>query len=168
MAGVLFVGMFNRETLGFLLVLWTLEHWLPTRSRAQTARLLMLAAVCVGVYFGIRWARGFETYRLLMIAENLQMLKILPPGFDPYTRVAGYFWLILLGPSTLFAWRGMTRPGSPHFLRASLATAALFFVVAWLFAAIIEVRVLVPMVALMLPAVVHGLSEPAPAPGTVG
>ena len=83
MAGVLFVGMFNRETLGFLLVLWTLEHWLPTRSRAQTARLLMLAAVCVGVYFGIRWARGFETYRLLMIAENLQMLKILPPGFDP-------------------------------------------------------------------------------------
>jgi hypothetical protein len=160
LAGVLLVGMLNRETIGFVLLLWIVHHWLPSPSLVESRRVLFLAAVCIAVYVGLRWARGFETYRLVMIGENLQMLKLLPPGFDPYTRVAGYFWLILFGPATLLAWRGLKQPGAPRYLRSSLVTALLFFVVAWLFAAIIEVRVFVPMIALMLPAALYGAAEP--------
>ena len=160
LAGVLLVGMLNRETTGFLLLFWTLAHWRTVRTTGGAATLLLLFAVCAGVYLTLRWARGWETYRLVMIAENLQMLKVLPPGFDPYTRVAGYFWLVLLGPSTFFAWRGLRRPGAPPIFRASLVTAATFFVVAWLFAAIIEVRVLVPLVPLVLPAALYYAAEP--------
>lgn len=160
LAAVLLVGMLNRETMGFLLLFWGLQNWWPSRTRRATIGLLFLFAVCVSVYAGVRWVRGWETYRLVMIAENLEMLKLLPAGFDPYTRVAGYFWLVMLGPAAFFAWRGVRRPGAPVVFRASLVTASVFFVVAWLFAAIIEVRVFVPLVPLLLPPVVAYLSEP--------
>ena len=159
-ASVLGIGMLNRETIGFLVLVWALEHWWRSRSTGATKTLVFLVAVCAGVYVTLRWARGLESYRLVMIAENLQMLRLLPAGFDPYTRVAGYFWLVLFGPSTYFALRGLKRQGAPTFFRSSLVTASAFFIVAWLFAAIIEVRVFVPLVPLVLPPALYYFAGP--------
>ena len=156
--------MFNRETTGFLLVLWALDRFASGVTREAVIRAAGLAAVVAAVYLGMRWARGFESYRLVMLPENLQILKILPAGFDPYTRVAGYFWLALFGPLTFFAIKAAGRPGAPPIFRASLMVGAMFFAVAWLFAAIIELRVLVPLVPLLLPAVLsYFVGVPSPA-----
>ncbi|HVL68400.1 MAG TPA: hypothetical protein VM364_14150 [Vicinamibacterales bacterium] len=155
---ILAIGMLNRETMGFLAVLWAV-HRLPGDWRPVTlARGAAIFAVAGGVYVALRAVRGFEHYRMFMLDENLQMLKILPPGFDPYTRVAGYFWVVLLAVPAWLAWSGLRRPDAPRFFRSGFAVAALFLIVAWIFAAIIEVRVLVPALPLLLPGALHAFA----------
>jgi hypothetical protein len=158
LAAVLAIGMLNRETTGFLLVLWGLQRLAAGVTKETIARGAGLALIAFGVYAGVRWMRGYEPYRLLMLRENLEMLKVLPEGFDPYTRIAGYFWLVLFAPAAVLVVRAIKRSGSPVFFRSAFLTASLLLVVAWLFAAIIEVRVLMPIVPLLLPAVVYELS----------
>lgn len=87
-------------------------------------------------------------------------MKVLPAGFDPYTRIAGWFWLVLLAVPGWFAVEAALRPGSPSFFRSAVATAGLLVLVAWLFAAIIETRVFVPALPLLLPGAVAAFVEP--------
>jgi hypothetical protein len=159
LAIVLLIGMFNRETTGLLVLLWGLDRLLTSSVRQYVARGAGLAMIAAAAYLSVRWVRGFETYRLFMLPENLAILKILPAGFDPYTRVAGYFWLVIFGPAAVFAFKGAWRPDAPPFFRAGLITAGCFSVVAWLFAAIIELRVLTPLVPLLLPGALHRFAD---------
>ena len=154
-AVILLVGSFNRETIGFLAALWAIERLSRDRSAVTVFKAAAYFGICAAVYFGLRWARGFEHYRMFMLGENIQMLKLLPPGFDPYTRVAGYFWLLLVGAPASLAILGARRPGSPPFFRHAIVVALLYIAVVWLFAAIIESRVLVPTLALLLPPALH-------------
>ena len=155
LGAVLLAGMLNRETTGFLLLLWAADRIGSGGLRQHVVRGLALAGVVLCVYVSVRWLRGYESYRLFMLMENISMLKTLPAGFDPYTRVAGYFWLALFGPAAVFAVRGARRPDSPPFFKAALLTGGVLLIVVWLFAAIIEVRVLVPLFPLILPAALH-------------
>jgi hypothetical protein len=156
---ILLVGMINRETTGFLAVLWVLHRLSQERNAATLLKAVAYAAISVGVYVGLRWARGFEHYSMVMLRENLQMLKPLPPGFDLYTRVAAYFWLPLLGGPAAFAIAAARRPAAPLFFRSALVVAMLHFVVVWCFAAIAETRVFVPVLPLLLPPALHFFVE---------
>ena len=95
-----------------------------------------------------------------MVPKNLEYMRILPPGFDPYTRVAGFFWVFLLAWPGWLAFRASRQPQAPAFFRSACTIAALFVVVAWLFAAVIETRVFVPVLPLLLPGAVAAFAEP--------
>jgi hypothetical protein len=160
LCGILLVGMFNRETMGFLALLWAL-HRLPEGRSPETLRSgILLFGVVAAVYLGLRWARGFEHYEMWMLPKNLEYMKILPAGFDPYTRVAGFFWIALLGVPAWLAFTAWSTPGAPAFFRSAATIAGLFVAVACLFAAVIETRVFVPALPLLLPGAVAAFAPP--------
>jgi hypothetical protein len=160
LGAVLFVGMFNRETTGFLAILWAVDRFPHRRVPGVWWRAALLFGVCATVYVGLRWIRGFEGYQMWMVPMNLQYTKVLPAGFDPYTRVAGFLWLPLVAIPGWLACAGARRPGAPWFLTSGCIVAGLFVIVAWLFAAIIETRVFVPALPLLLPAAVAAFTDP--------
>jgi hypothetical protein len=164
---LLIVGMLNRETIGFLAVLWAVVR-LRDRGGASIpvaiARSTPYFAVCGAVYVLVRWIRGFEHYRMYMLPENISVLGTLPAGFDPYTRVAGYFSLLLLVPAFGLGVTALRARACPVFFSSALIVATLIAVVAWLFAAIIEVRVFVPVLPLIFPAAMAQFSEPIDRP----
>jgi hypothetical protein len=160
LALVLLVGMFNRETMGFVLLLWGLHRLQEWRSPRTIGVGLGLASICASVYVGLRWVRGFEPYDMWMVSRNLEYLTVLPAGFDPYTRIAGFFWIVLLGVPGWFAVQAVRRADAPVFYRSATIIAGLFIAIAWLFAAIIETRVFVPALPLLLPAALAGFVAP--------
>jgi hypothetical protein len=88
-----------------------------------------------------------------MLPENLRVVQLLPEGFDPYLRIAGLFWIALVAvPAGLSIWT-IRDPEAPRFMRASVITAGALLVVSLMLAAIIEVRVLTPLFALLAPPV---------------
>jgi hypothetical protein len=160
LAGILVVGMFNRETTGFVALLWARHRWPEWRRPETIGRAVLIFGTCAAVYIGLRWARGFEHYDMWMVSKNLDSMQVLPPGFDPYTRIAGFFWVILVGVPAWFAFDAARRPTSPPFFRHGCEIAASFVGIAWLFAAIIETRVFLPVLPLLLPAATAVFAEP--------
>jgi len=160
LGAILLIGMFNRETMAFLALLWAV-HRLPEWRRPETIRNgVLIFGICATVYVGLRWVRGFEHYEMWMVPKNLEYMKILPTGFDPYTRVAGFFWVMLLAVPGWLAFTSSRAPGAPAFFRSAVAIAGLFVVVAWLFAAVIETRVFIPVLPLLLPGAVAAFTAP--------
>jgi hypothetical protein len=160
LAAILLIGMFNRETTGFLALLWGVDR-MPEWRRGPTIRMaVLLFGICLAVYVGLRWTRGFEHYEMWMVPKNLEYSRVLPPGFDPFTRIAGFFWIVLLVVPGWFALEGARRSEAPRFFGSAWAIALLFVVVAWLFAAIIETRVFVPALPLLLPGAVAAFITP--------
>jgi hypothetical protein len=148
---ILAIGMLNRETTGFLTMLWACDRWPERAQRTTLLKAGAYAAIVVAAYAGIRGLRGFEHYKYWMVSENLKALQLLPEGFDPYLRVGGLFWLLLLAvPAALALW-AMRQPGVPSYMRAATLTAGAFLLVSLLLAAIIEVRVLTPLFPLLAP-----------------
>jgi hypothetical protein len=166
LAAILLVGMFNRETMAFLALLWGFQRWPEWRRRETIVHGLLIATICCGVYLALRWARGFEPYEMWMVQKNLTYLRVLPAGFDPYTRIAGFFWIVLLAAPALFAFSASRRPGAPDFLRSAWMTALVFVVIACLFAAIIETRVFLPVLPLLLPGAVAAFTDPVALEGS--
>ena len=163
LAGLLLVGLFNRETMGFLALLWALDRW-PERRRWQTiAAAAGIFGTSAAVYVGLRIVRGFEHYDMWMVPKNLSYLQVLPPGFDPYTRIFGFFWLLVVVIPLWIAWTGARQSGAPAFFRSAILIGALFSVVGWTFAAIIETRVFVPLAPLLLPGAVAAFRQAKPA-----
>jgi hypothetical protein len=95
-----------------------------------------------------------------MLDQNLAVLKILPPGFDPYTRVVGYLGLVFLIIPTWLAITGTRMPGTPAAFGRALPVAGLFVVIAFLFSAVAESRIFLPVVPLLLPAALRPIVEP--------
>jgi hypothetical protein len=160
LAVILAIGVLNRETMGFVALLWLLVHRREWRQRASQFRAAGLLAICAIAYVGPRWIRGFEHYDMWMLPRNLDYLDVLPPGFDPFTRVAGFFGILLLAVPVWLAWRAFRNPESPPFFRSALLVAVAFVVVAILFAAIIETRVFTSVLPLLLPGAVAGFARP--------
>jgi hypothetical protein len=154
LAIILLVGMFNRETMGFVAILWGIDRAPEWRRPATLRTAVLLFGICAAVYVGLRWARGFEHYEMWMVPKNLQYSRILPAGFDPYTRFAGFFWIVVLAAPAWFAFSAARQPGAPRYFRSAWLVAMLFITIAWLFAAIIETRVFVPAMPLLLPGAV--------------
>ena len=159
---VLTIGMFNRETIGFVALLWALDRRSEWRRRDTLQRAVLIFGSAALVYIGLRWARGFEHYEMWMVPKNLSYSRVLPPGFDPYTRIAGFLWIGVAVVPGWLALEGARRGGAPPFFRHSWAIAVLFVLTAWLFAAIIETRVFVPALPLLLPGAVAAFAAPRP------
>ena len=151
------IGMLNRETAAFLAVLWAVDRLRQHRSAATWRRLVGIAALCAVIYAGLRVARGYQGYDVFMLWQNLALLKPLPAGFDPYVRVVGYFWLLLLAVPAGIAVSGLRRPGTPGFFLSGTIASGLMLAVALAIAAIAESRVLLPIIPMLAPAVVWGL-----------
>jgi hypothetical protein len=148
---VLAVGMLNRETTGFLTMLWVCDRWGERSQPVTWFKAVAYAVIVVVGYAGIRMLRGFQHYRYWMVTENLKALLLLPEGFDPYLRIGGLFWLLLLAVPVALAFWAARQADVPTFMRAATITAGAFLVVSLLLAAIIEVRVLTPLFPLLTP-----------------
>lgn len=155
---ILVLATLNRETSAFLVLLWGCYRLPGSWSRNDLARFMAFGATWAVIFGGLRWLRGLQHYQYLMVWENLAVLKLLPEGYDLYTRVSGYFWLVLLVPAALLAWRGTRGEETPSFMRRALPVAAMFVVTAFLISAIIESRIFLPLFPLLLPAVTRALS----------
>jgi hypothetical protein len=164
LAVVIFVGMLNRETAAFLAVLWGVDRLRRERSSAVIVRAAGYATICAGVYVGMRLLRGYQSYDVWMLWQNLALLRPLPAGFDPYVRVVGYFWMVLLLIPALVAGAALRKPGTPSFFVSATLVSALMLGVAFSIAAIGESRVLLPIVPMLLPVVTWGVVD-ASTPG---
>jgi len=157
---VLVLATLNRETAAFLVVLWG-AYRLPGRwSRGDVARLGGYAATWLAIYAGLRVVRGFQSYDLWMFRQNLEAFRPVPPGYDPYRRVFGYFWLVLLAVPTWLAVRASRTTGTPVFIACAVKVAGLVVVVCFLLSKVIEARIFVPMFPLLLPAVMRLFANP--------
>lgn len=159
LAAILFVGLFNRETMGFLVILWALERWPEWRNRRTRVSAVLIFGISAAVYVGLRVALGFEHYEMWMVPRNLSYVSVLPPGFDPYTRIFGFFWILLVAVPAWIAWEGTRIPGAPRIFFNSLLTGLCLSVIAWLFAAVVETRVFTPVLPLLLPGAVAAFSR---------
>jgi hypothetical protein len=160
LAAILFVGLFNRETMGFVAILWALERWPEWRDRRTLRSAALIFGISAAVYVGLRVALGFEHYEMWMVPRNVSYVAVLPPGFDPYTRIFGFFWIPLVAVPAWIAWEGTRSPGAPRFFSNSLLTGLCLTIIAWLFAAVIETRVFTPVLPLLLPGAVAAFSRP--------
>ena len=162
------VATVNRETTAFLVLLWAAIYWLPRPGARLAGWGLAIGGAWACVYAGLRGWRGVQHYQYWMVKENLGVLGLLPPGFDPYTRASAYFWILLAAPLLWLAWRARVRPDLPVFLRRAPEVACVMLVVGFLFAAVIESRIFTPLLPLLIPAALAALAPPASGSGAAG
>jgi hypothetical protein len=156
---IIAAGTLNRETTAFLIVLWALDR----RQEGWSRRTVLLAAACVAawaaVYIGARVVRGFQHYDYWMLGENWRLLAPMPAQFDPYRRVFGLFWLVLLIAPGWIAVRGARMADAPPFFRSAAATAGVLVVVAACLARLIEARILTPLFPLLMPPAIWAVAR---------
>jgi hypothetical protein len=162
---ILVVALLNRETSAFLLVLWvaTRAHERPLRQ--WVPRGAAFGTVWLAVFAGIRWFRGFKTYDVVMLTQNLPYLNFLDSTIEPRLRLFGWFWLVMLAAPVGLAMRGMMRPGTPLFARQAFFVGLVFVAASLVAASIVEPRVLVPAFPLFAPAALYAVTASA---GTSG
>jgi hypothetical protein len=153
-AVVLVLAALNRETSVFLLPMYLLAGRL---DRARIAKAAGFVAIWLTVFAGLRWLRGFRMYDYWQFGRNLEFLKLLPPGWDPYYRAYAWFSLVLFVPLVYVALQ--TRREQPLFMRRAYVAAIPVFVAAWTMSSIIETRIFTPVFALVAPGVVFTLSR---------
>lgn len=165
----------NRETSGFLLVLYTWNRLAVSRSPETLARVGTCLLAWIGIFAGLRWWRGFDHYAYWMLPANLGSFVPLPSNYDPYVRVSGYLWLVLALPLLGFAALGVRLAGRASFRAQAAGVAVLLLAVGFLISSVIESRIFVPLLPLLLPAALAGLgageapdeaAAPAPHPSS--
>ena len=107
---ILAVAALNRETSVFLVLLWGSYRLRESLAPATIARWGSYGLTWAVIYVGLRWMRGLHHYQYWMLQDNLKVLVPLPVGFDPYTRVVGELWLVLLIVPAAFAILGVLTP----------------------------------------------------------
>ena len=148
------VAALNRETAAFLVVLcgivtWRTRHWLAYSAAA--------GATWGVIYVGLRTWRGWVHYDYWQLGRNLEFLKLLPEGYDPYYRMYGWFFVAAFAPLLVLALRA--GDSAPVFARRALLVVPLFVAVAFTFSSIVETRIFTPLFALTIPAAVAGLGR---------
>ena len=103
---ILAVAALNRETSVFLVLLWGSYRLRESLAPATIARWGSYSLTWAVIYVGLRWMRGLHHYQYWMLQDNLKVLVPLPVRFDPYTRVVGELWLVLLIVPAAFAILG--------------------------------------------------------------
>lgn len=157
---VLVVATLNRETAAFLALLWACYRLSEGRSLATLWRAAAFALTWLVIYVGMRWLRGMQHYDYVMLRDNWANLKPAGPGYDPYRRVFGYFWLVLLAAPAWLAGRSCLAPNTPLFIKRAVPVAGAFFVTCWTISRVIEARIFLPMFPLLLPAVLAAFAAP--------
>jgi hypothetical protein len=157
---ILILATLNRETSGFLLLLWAWQRIASERTTMMIARITGVACAWMAVFVALRWIRGFVSYEYWMLPTNLTSLVPLAPNFDPYVRVSGYLWLILTVPLIAFAVKGVRQTGWSSFFGRAVWVAASLIVVGFVFSSVIESRIFTPLFPLLLPAAMAGLGVP--------
>ena len=157
---VLVLAVLNRETAAFLALLWASFRLSEKVSPTTLWRAAAFALVCVAIYAGMRWLRGMRHYDYVMLRENWANLKPAGPGYDPYRRVFGLFWLILLAAPVWLAGKGLMASDMPLFIRRAVPVAGLFLVTCWTLSRVIEARIFLPMFPLLLPAALAAFTAP--------
>lgn len=155
---ILAVASLNRETAFFLVPLWASYRLRESPTLLRWIQFFSYGLTWAIVYGGLRWIRGLQHYHYWMLPDNLKILHPLPPGFDPYTRIVGVFWLALLLVPCYFAVRGARAPGTPKYFVAVLPIAAMFLLVCVLFSAVAEARIFLPIFPLLLPGAMYSFA----------
>jgi hypothetical protein len=145
------VSALNRETAAFLVMLWASVRWGTLPLGAFAAKLASYTVAWAVVYAGLRWWRGLQHYQYWMLDQNLEVLKILPAAFDPYTRIVGHLGLLFLAIPAWLAVKGARLPDAPAFFSRALPVAGVFVTIGLLFSAVAESRIFLPAVPLLLP-----------------
>lgn len=153
---LLILGALNRETSGFLLVLWAWQRLSSEWSRRMLGRVAGVGAAWVAVFAGLRWLRGMAHYDYWMLPTNLAVLAPLPANYDPYVRVSGYMWLALSIPLVALAVSGARRFGWSSYFGRTVGVAGLLLVVGFVISSVIESRIFTPLFPLLLPAALAG------------
>ena len=151
---VLAVAALNRETAVFLVLLCAALGW---RGRGWLPRVAAASVVWGAVYGGLRVWRGWVTYDYWQFGRNVEFLKLLPEGYDPYYRAYAWFFVVGFVPLLVLALRA--GPDAPLFARRALLVTPVFVAVAFAFSSIIETRIFTPLFPLMMPAAVAGLGN---------
>lgn len=152
--GGLALAALNRETAVFLVVLCAVATW---RSKAWLAWSSAAALTWAVIYVGLRMWRGWVHYDYWQFGRNLEFLRLLPEGYDPYYRMYGWFFVIAFGPLVALALRA--GDSAPVFARRALFVVPVFVAVAFAFSSIVETRIFTPLFALTIPAAVAGLGR---------
>jgi hypothetical protein len=87
--------------------------------------------------------------------RNVEFLKLLPPGYDPYYRAYAWFGVLTFGPLLYLAaaaWRRL-----PPMPGRMLLVIPLVGFVAFTISSIIETRILTPVFPLLLPGLLFAL-----------
>jgi hypothetical protein len=155
--GLLIVASLNRETSGFLLVLYAWNRLAASRSMPTLARVAANAGVWLAIFVGLRWLRGFVHYSYWMLPANVASIVPLPANFDPYVRISGFMWLVLTLPLLGLAVSGARRAGWSSFMAQSVGVGVFLLVVGFLISSVIESRIFVPLLPLLLPAALAGM-----------
>jgi hypothetical protein len=153
-AVLLIVAAFNRETAAFLVPVYLLGGTLTRDRILKTGAFAML---WLGVFAGLRWARGLQTYDWWQLGRNLEFLGLLPAPYDPYYRAYAWFVVVLLGPLLWIAWVTRAEP-APLFVRRALWVVPMVLGVAFALSSIIETRIFTPTIPLILPGVMVGVA----------
>lgn len=158
---VLIVAAFNRETSGFLLLLWAWSRLAEARTPAMLLRVAGVAGAWLAVFIGLRWHLGFASYEYWMLPHNVGALLPLPANFDPYVRISGVLWLFLSVPLFVLAFAGITRAGWSSYFGRATAVAGSLVLTGFLISSVLESRIFVPLLPLLVPPALIGLgAEP--------
>ena len=158
-AVVLAIATLNRETAGFLVLLWAAAMFGRVPARRYGLQLVSFVLIWATIYIGLRWGRGYQPYELWMLPQNLRDLQFAPAGYDPYRRVFGVFWIILLAVPAWIAIDVARQRATPVFIRRTLPVAAAFAVTCLRISKVIEARIFTPMFPLLMPAVLGAFSQ---------
>ncbi len=154
-AFLLVLATLNRETAVFLVMLYAVA---APFSRERAIRSVGFAGLWAALYGGLRLARGFKGYDMWQLGRNLNFLKLLPPGYDPYYRAYAWFGVALVVPLLYVALR--TRRRQPVFVRRATWIVPAVLGVGTAFSSIIESRIFTPVLPLLVPALMFSLFEP--------
>jgi len=153
---VLALNALNRETSVFLLPLFALAAPI---THARAGWIAAAGAIWAAIYVGLRVALGFVLYNPWNLRANIGWLTPFPDGFVGYSRIYGWFFLLLVIPLfwlSLWTWRQQ-----PRMLRvASALVAPAFLVTGFLFSSVLESRIFTPMFALLVPGVLWTMWGP--------
>jgi hypothetical protein len=154
-AVALVLAALNRETAGFLVAVYALAAPL---DRARVGRLVAFGALFAAVFGGLRVSRGFASYDYWQLGRNLEFLRLVPVGYDPYYRAYAWFVVALFAP---LAWLVVAvRARLPWFPRYVPLVALPFVAVAFTLSSVIETRIFTPLFPLLVPAVMFAVFPP--------
>jgi hypothetical protein len=153
----------NRETAVFLVMLYFLAGPL-TRTRA--IKTIGFGAIWFAIFAGLRLWLGFENYEYWQLGKNIEFMKLLGPGYDPYKRAFAYFVFVLFGPLLYVALRAQSAlKDQPIFIRRALWVVPAMVLVGVTISSIIETRIFTPLFPLIIPATVAAFSNGVRAQG---
>jgi hypothetical protein len=112
------------------------------------------------IFVGLRWRLGYQSYDVWQLANNIRFLTPLPENYDPYYRIYGWFFAILIAP---LAWMAaLTWRAQPRFMKVAAGVVApAFLITGFLISSVIETRIFTPLLPLLVPGALRAITDPS-------